>query len=172
MRSTTNLCCSESCRLPTTAISSPFFRRCSFFLLQAADYVFESGFSESHLRGRWCSSVFLPIDESSSKRSGLLFFFSSSAQLRRLPLIFVPWSSASGPLRHSTRTLNYYDLSVPGRRLVDKGAASDWAASRSIKTPPRSARPGLPLGSRTNTAPGPHVHSRPAPTGRWDLPRF
>ena len=31
---------------------------------------------------------------------------------------------------------------------------------------------GLPQGSRPNTAPGPHAHSRPTPTNRWDLPRF
>ena len=110
---------------------SNFFDDAASFSCEQLIRSLKSGFSESHLRGRWCSSVFLPIDETSSKRSGLLFFFSSSTQLRRLSLISVPWSSASGPRRHSTRT------AITTSPSQDKGAASGQQAapSRPLRDP-------------------------------------
>ena len=124
----------------------------------------KSGFSESHLRGRWCSSVFLPIDETSSKRSDFLFFFSSSTQLRRLSLISVPWSSASGPRRHSTRTT----ITASPSQDIAKGAASGQQAvpSRPLRDPQ-----GGCLWAADQT---PHQGHMPTPAQRQprDLPRF
>ena len=170
MRSTTILCCSESYRLPTAVLSSHFFDDAASFSCEQLITCrsLKSGFSESHLRGRWCSSVFLYDLRDFSKRrlSGLLFFFfSSSTQLRRLSLFSVPWSSASGPRRHSTRTtLNL-------RPLRPRTRGMPLGSKPLIQDPSDNAR-GLPQGSRPNTAPGPHAHSRPAPTNRRDLPRF
>jgi hypothetical protein len=144
---------------------SNFFEDAASFSCEQLIRSLKSGFSESHLRGRWCSSVFLPIDRRDflqAKWSSLLLleFNSTSTTFAYLcSLVICLWASST---LHKD---SYYDLSVPGQ------GGCLWAASRSIKTPPRSAR-GLPLGSRPNTAPGLHAHSRPAPTNRWDLHRF
>ena len=131
---------------------SNFFDDAASFSCEQLIRSLKSGFSESHLRGRWCSSVFLPIDETSSKRSGLLFFFSSSTQLRRLSLISVPWSSASGPRRHSTRTTF---TTSPSQ---DKGAAH--GSKPPIQDPSDNAR-GLHLCSRPTRTAGQKPTSAP-----------
>ena len=119
---------------------------------------------EAHLEGDGAPVFF--SHQRDFDRSGLLFLL-----LRALGSTPTTFSvsclvTASGPPSVNTSTQGQHL-----RPLRPRTRGLPLCSKPLIQDPSDNAR-GLPQGSRPNTAPGPHAHSRPAPTNRWDLPRF
>ena len=140
------------------------FRRCSCFLW-TADWVFESGFSESrrHLRGRWCSQVFLYRRD--FNQSGLPFFsFEHSTRLQ------FSLSSCKLAIGACLCACLYMTFETPTQSsiCIDKGAGLPLG-SKPLHHDASAVRKGADPGQQTSThAPRLTAAFRPAPTRGTD----